>query len=486
MGQKVLAPGIGMTPGIPAITRRIGATLGTCFAAVAEPPRHALTRATAYPLFDRSAQRFRQFRKWPKRRFVGLAALLGIFGPGLIAANAGNDAGAIATWSSVGAQYGFEFLWILVIITLSLSVVQEMCARMGAAAGQGLSDLIRERFGVRGAAFAMLTLLVANALITISEFAGLAAASELFGIPKYLTVPVAAVGIWLLITRGSYAKVEKIFLAMSLAFLTYPIAAVLAHPDWGAVARGFVPIPPGHLTVTFLQLLVGTVGTTITPYMQLYIQSSVAEKGVDMAHYQAERNETYFGSIFAAFVVGSIVVATGATLFAASGGHGVPISDAAHAAQALEPFLGQYAPLLFGIGLVGASLLAAAVLPLATAYAVCESFGFERGVSHSFREAPVFQGLFTGMLAFGALVALIPGLPLISLILVSQIVNGMLLPILLVFILKLVNNREVMGRYVNTKGQNIVAWGTTVVLGVLSTVMIVTTILPVFGVRLPQ
>ncbi|HST88054.1 MAG TPA: Nramp family divalent metal transporter [Ktedonobacterales bacterium] len=484
MEQKVFAPGIGMTPGIPAITRRLGAILATLFATIAEPPRHALTRATAYPLFDRPAQRFRQFRKWRKRRFAGLAALLGLFGPGLIAANAGNDAGAIATWSSVGAQYGFEFLWILVIITISLSVVQEMCARMGAAAGQGLSDLIRERFGVRGAAFAMLTLLVANALITISEFAGIAAASELFGIPKYLTVPVAAAGIWLLITRGSYAKVEKVFLAMSLAFLTYPIAAVLAHPNLGALAHGFVP--SGHLTVTFLQLLVGTIGTTITPYMQLYIQSSVAEKGVDMAHYKAERNETYFGSVFAAIVVGSIVVATGATLFAASGGRGVPIGDAAQAALALQPFLGQYAPILFGIGLIGASLLAAAVLPLSTAYAVCESFGFERGVSHSFREAPVFQGLFTGMLAFGALVALIPGLPLISLIVVSQIVNGMLLPILLVFILKLVNNREVMGRYVNTTLQNWIAWPTTVILAVLSTVMIVTTILPVFGVQLPH
>src|SRR5689334_17120189 len=238
------------------------------FTARAQLARELFARRIMHPSFDRTLDGLRKLgalRKGPRARPLAFLAFLG---PGLIAANAGNDAGAVATWSSVGAQYGYALLWVLVIITISLSVVQEMCARMGAATGKGLSDLIRERFGVRGAAFAMLTLLLANALITISEFAGIAAASELFGIPKYLTVPVAAAGIWLLITRGSYAKVEKVFLAMSLAFLTYPIAAVLAHPDWRAVAHGFVP--SGHLTVTFLQLLVGTVGTTITPYMQLY------------------------------------------------------------------------------------------------------------------------------------------------------------------------------------------------------------------------
>ncbi|HEX8037216.1 MAG TPA: divalent metal cation transporter, partial [Ktedonobacterales bacterium] len=369
-------------------------------------------------------------------------------------------------------------------VTLSLCVVQEMCARMGAAAGKGLSDLIREHFGVRGAAFAMLTLLLANALVTISEFAGIAAAGELLGISKYVTVPLAAVGVWLLITRGSYDKVEKVFLVMSLAFLTYPIAAIMAKPDWSAVALHAV-VPTVHLTATFFLLIVGTVGTTITPYMQLYIQSSVAEKGVDMEHYAAERNETYFGSIFAAVVVASIVIATAATVYAHSGGAGVQITDAKQAALALEPFLGRYAPLLFGIGLLGASLLAAAVLPLATAYAVCESFGFERGVSHSFREAPIFHGLFTGMLAFGALVALIPGLQLISVIIIAQVINGMLLPILLVFIIKLVNKREIMGKYVNKPWQNVVAWGTAGVLSVLSVIMIVTSILSMFGVQLP-
>lgn len=450
--------------------------------------RQAVYPVFDHPIFDRPARGLRQFRRWRKTRLAQLArpfAFLGFLGPGLIAANAGNDAGAIATWSQVGALFGFQLLWVLVVITLSLSVVQEMCARMGAVTGQGLSDLIRERFGVRGAAFAMLTLFIANALVTISEFAGIAAASELLGISKYITVPIAAIGIWLLITRGSYGRVERIFLVMSLAFLTYPIAAVLAHPNWGSVFHNTV-VPSFHPSAIYLQLLVGTVGTTITPYMQLFIQSSVAEKGVDMEHYGAERTETYLGSIFAALIVASIVIAVGATVFAASHGQGVQIIDAKQAASALAPFLGKYAPILFAIGLLGASLLAAAVLPLSTAYSITESFGFERGVSHSFAEAPIFNGLFTGMLAFGALVALIPNLPLIQLIVISQIINGMLLPILLVFILKLVNDRHIMGKHVNSRTENVVAWSTTILLSILSVVMIASILLPMIGIPFLQ
>jgi NRAMP (natural resistance-associated macrophage protein)-like metal ion transporter len=443
----------------------------------------SFARHTIVPAFERPAQRLRQLPRWRKSPWARLLrpfAFLGLLGPGLIAANAGNDAGAVATWASVGAQYGYQMLWVLVIITISLSVVQEMCARMGAMTGKGLSDLIRERFGVRGAAFAMLTLLVANVLVTISEFAGIAAASELFGISKYVTVPIAAAGIWLLITRGSYPKIEKIFLAMSLAFLTYPIAAVLAHPNWGDVARHTF-IPTVYSNGTFLLLLVGTIGTTITPYMQFYIASSVAEKGVSVEGYRAERLETYGGSVFAAVIVASIVIATGATLYVTS--HGAhQINDAKDMAVALEPFLGKYAPVLFGVGLLGASLLAAAVLPLSTAYAVTESFGFERGVSFSFREAPIFQGLFTGMLALGALVALIPGLPLIRLIIISQVVNGVLLPILLVFILKIVNDRHIMGKHVNGTVNNLIAVGTTVVLSALSLLMLLAILLPIFGI----
>ncbi|HEX6122853.1 MAG TPA: Nramp family divalent metal transporter, partial [Ktedonobacterales bacterium] len=356
--------------------------------------RWLAARRAAHPQLDRSLAKLRPLRPLrllpphPLRRMrksplLRPLAFLGFLGPGLIAANAGNDAGAIATWSSVGGLYGYQMLWVLVVITVALSVIQEMCARMGVATGQGLSDLIRERFGVRGAAFAMCTLLVANSLITISEFAGIAAAAELVGISKYVAVPIAAVAIWLLITRGSYGRVQTIFLVMSLAFFTYPIAAVLAHPDWGQVLHHTV-VPSMHVTSLYLQLLVGTVGTTITPYMQFFIQASVAEKGMDMEHYAGERAETYFGSIFAAVIVASIVIATGATVYAASHGQGVVINTAEQAAQALTPFLGTYAPVLFAVGLLGASLLAAAVLPLSTAYSVTESFGFEHGVSYSF------------------------------------------------------------------------------------------------------
>jgi NRAMP (natural resistance-associated macrophage protein)-like metal ion transporter len=447
---------------------------------------YAMARRIPYPTFSRPARRLREFRGWRKSRFAGFArplAFLGFLGPGLIAANAGNDAGGIATYSTVGAQYGYSLLWMMVIVTISMGVVQEMCARMGAATGKGLSDLIRERFGIRGAAFAMLTLLVANSLITVSEFAGIAAASELFGIPKYFTVPVAAIGIWLLVTRGSYGRVEKIFLIMTLVFFAYPIAAIMAHPNWGQVAfHTAVPTFPKQHLGTYLLLFVGTVGTTITPYMQLYIQSSVAEKGMDMADYPAERADAYFGAIFGDLISAFIIIATGATIFIASHGAGVPISNAKQAAEALAPFLGRNAVVIFAIGLLGASLLAAAVLPLATSYSICESFGFERGVSLSFREAPIFQGLFTGMLALGALIALIPGLPLIQLLIVVQVVNGVLLPILLVFILRLVNDRSIMGKYVNGRVNNVIAWGTTVTLTGLCVVMIASILLPLVGV----
>ncbi|HET8909580.1 MAG TPA: Nramp family divalent metal transporter [Ktedonobacterales bacterium] len=447
--------------------------------------RMLVARRAAETTFDRPLTYLRRLRRWRKSRFPRPLIFLTFLGPGLIAANAGNDAGAVATWSSVGARYGYGLLWALVLVTVALAVVQEMCARMGAATGEGLSDLIRERFGVRGAAFAMTTLFVANILITISEFAGIAAACELVGISKYITVPLAAIGIWLIVTRGSYDRVEKVFLFMAFAFFTYPIAAIMAHPNWGDVLHHTV-IPTVHLNATYFQLLVGAVGTTITPYMQLYIQSSVAEKGVQMEDYPAERLETYGGSIFAAVVVAAIVIATGATVYVASHGAGVQINDATQAAQALVPFLGQYAPILFMVGLLGASLLAAAVVPLATAYSVCESFGFERGVSHSFREAPIFQGLFTGMIVLGAIVALIPGLPLIALIVVAQIINGMLLPILLVFILRLVNDRRIMGKYVNSTLQNIIAWGITVVLSLLSFILILSILLPIVGIPFLQ
>lgn len=463
MEQRILAPGTGL----------------------ARPVHFA--RQAARSVVDRGFIPVRALARLRKGRLGRPLVFLTFLGPGLIAANAGNDAGGIVTYAAAGAQYGYGLLWALVIITVCMAVVKEMCARMGVVTGQGLSDLIRERFGVRGAAFAQLTLLFANTVLTVSEFAGVAAASELFGIPKYLTVPIAALAVWFLVTRGSYGRVEKVFLFMTFAFFAYPIAAFLAHPNWGQVLHNtLIPTIPKTSIGPWILLLVATIGTTITPYMQLYIQSAVAEKAIDVEDYPAERAETYFAAIFGDVISAFIIIATGATVFVASGGAGVAISTAQQAAEALAPFVGQFAPLIFAIGLVGASLLAAAVLPLATSYSICESFGFERGVSMSFREAPVFNGIFTGMIAFGAIFALIPGLPLIQLLIVVQVVNGMLLPILLYFILRLVNDKSIMGKYVNGPVNNLIAGATAVVLTGLSLIVILGAVLGALGIPFLQ
>lgn len=429
------------------------------------------------------AKRVRGLGKSPIfRPFIRPLAALSFLGPGLIAANAGNDAGGITTYAAVGAQYGYSLLWMLIPITISMAVVQEMCARMGAATNKGLSDLIRERFGVRGAAFAVLTLFIANALLTISEFAGIAAASDLLHIPRWVTIPLVVVGLWMLVTRGSYSRAEKVFLVMTLAFFAYPVAAILARPDWGQVALQVVH-PTAHITSAYILLFVGTVGTTITPYMQLFIQSSVAEKRIAMEDYGDERKDSYTGAIFGDMISAFIIIATGATVFVASHGAGVQLQTAQQAALALAPVAGKYAVVIFSVGLIGASVLAAAVVPLTTAYNVCESFGFEHGVSMSFRQAPIFHSIFIGLLIAGALVSLlIPGNMLVSLIIIAQVINGVLLPILLIFIVRLVNDRNIMGKYVNGRVNNVIAYATVGLLSALSIIMIISVVLPLFGV----
>jgi NRAMP (natural resistance-associated macrophage protein)-like metal ion transporter len=319
-----------------------------------------------------------------------LLLYIAILGPGMITANAGNDAGGIATFASVGADFGYSLLWLLIPITFSLGIVQEMCARMGAVTGKGLADLVREHFGVRWTAFVMLALLVANAGVTVSEFVGIAAATELFGISRYVSVPLAAVIVWTLIVKGSYKKVERAFLLMSLVFLGYIVSAFLARPDWSAVAVGLVR-PEFRFEHAFLFTIVAVVGTTISPYMQVYVQSSVVEKGVTAADYSKTKTDVWVGTIFAILIVFFIIVSTASTLHKA----GLQVSTAADAAHALRPLAGMYAETLFGIGLIGASMLAAGVLPLATAYSISEALGFEKGVSRSFREAPIFLGVFT-------------------------------------------------------------------------------------------
>lgn len=404
-----------------------------------------------------------------------LLAYIAILGPGMITANAGNDAGGIATFASVGADFGYSLLWILIPIAISLGIVQEMCARMGAVTGKGLADLIRERFGVRWTALIMLALLVANAGVTVSEFVGVAAATELFGVSRYISVPLAAFAVWWLIVKGSYKRVERAFLLMSLVFLGYVVSAFLARPDWSAVAVGLVR-PEFKLEHAFLFTFVAVIGTTISPYMQVYVQSSVVEKGVTPDDYAKTKTDVWVGTIFAILIVFFIIVSTAATLHKA----GIQISSAADAAHALRPLAGRYAETLFGLGLFGASMLAAGVLPLATAYSISEALGFEKGVSRSFREAPIFLGTFTFLVAVGAAIAVVPNLPLIRVLLVTQVINGLLLPVILFAVLRLVNDRELMGKYVNGPLYNAAAWLTAILVTALSLLYIINTLFTIY------
>jgi len=429
-------------------------------------------RGAGRRLLRRGAQGVSQVRRTVARR-PRLLLYLAVLGPGVIAASAGNDAGGIATFASVGADHGYSLLWILIPLTLSLGMVQEMCARMGAVTGKGLSDLIRERFGVRWTAFIMVALLIANGGVTVSEFVGIAAAMELLGVARFISVPIAAIAIWWLIVKGSYQRVERVFLAMSLVFLAYVVSAFMAHPPWGTVVKEIVR-PHFELTSAYLFTLVAVIGTTISPYMQVFVQSSVVEKGVRVENYRFTRADVWVGTIFAILIVFFIVVSTAATLNA----RGEHIETAAQAARALRPVAGPYAEMLFAIGLLGASMLAAGVLPLATAYSISEALGFEKGVSSSFREAPIFLGIFTFLVALGALIAVLPGLPLIRVLIVTQVINGLLLPVVLIAILRLVNNRDVMGVHVNGPLYNIFTWLTTIVVSALSLLLIIATIFP--------
>jgi NRAMP (natural resistance-associated macrophage protein)-like metal ion transporter len=386
----------------------------------------------------------------------GVLAFLAVMGPGLIAGLAGNDAGGIATYSVLGAETGLSLLWIFPITTILLVVVLEMAARMGAVSGQGLGDLIRDDFGIRWTLFAMVVLLIANGANIIAEFAGAAAALEIFGIPRFATVPIVAAGIWALVVFASYRVVERVFLSVAVVFLAYVVSAFMAGPDWGAVGRALVT-PTINLAPNALLLMVATVGTTVTPYMFFYLQASVADKGLGPEELQYERTDAVLGGIWTNAIALFIVVVTAVTIFP----RGIAIQSADQAALALAPVAGNFAKALFAFGLFGASVLAATVMPLTTSYAVCEAFGWESGVSRKFSEAPAFMGLYTALIVIGAVVVLIPGLPLIGAILVSQNLNGILLPIVLVFMLRIVNNPRIMGKHTNPPWLNVVAWGLT-------------------------
>ncbi len=389
----------------------------------------------------------------------GVLAVLAILGPGLVAATAGDDAGGVATYAQVGAKFGYELLWVLLLITVSLAVVQEMCARLGAATGRGLLDLIRERFGIGWALFAVGVIVLANGGVTVTEFVGIGAALEMFGVSKYIAVPIAAAALWYLVIAGSYGRVEKLFLILTLVFFAYPAAAILAHPDWGAVAHGSF-IPTLHADPDYLMLLVGLIGTTITPYMQLFQQSAVVEKAVGRDDYGPERIDAFAGAIFGNVIAGFIIIATAATLHATGA---TDIQTAQDAAQALQPVAGDAALALFAVGLLGASLVAGGVLPLATAYSVSEAFGFRKGVNLDFRRAPMFVGLFTALVVVGSIVALIPGIPIVQLLVGVQVLNGVLLPIILIFILLLANDRRLTGGLGNGPISQVLGWGTFVI-----------------------
>jgi NRAMP (natural resistance-associated macrophage protein)-like metal ion transporter len=403
-----------------------------------------------------------------------------ILGPGLIATSAGNDAGGIATYSAAGARYGYQMLWVMVLLTLFFAVVQEMCTRLGAATGRGLLDLIRERFGIAWTVFAIAVIVIANGGVTISEFVGIGAASELLGVSRYISVPIAAVGLWYLVIFGSYARLEKIFLLMTLVFFAYPIAAIMSGPDWGDVAKGAF-VPTIRFESEFIFLLVGLLGTTITPYIQIFQQSSTVERGAARKHYGPERVDAYVGSIFSNLMSISMIIATAANLYVAGNRE---IGSAAEAATALEPVAGSSASLLFAVGLLGASLLAGGVLPLATSYAISEAFGIPKGVNLDYRRGKAFFGLFTAFIIIGAVAALIPGLPLFAMLVAIQVLNGALLPFILVFILLLINDVRLTGELKNGPVYNFLGWATFAIITIAVTIMLAGQAMDLFGIKL--
>jgi Mn2+/Fe2+ NRAMP family transporter len=407
----------------------------------------------------------------PPRR---LLAFLAVLGPGVIAANAGNDAGGIATYASAGSQFVYRTLFLMVLVTIALVILQEMAARLGAYTGEGLVSLIREQFSLRVGTFAVVTLLIANLALVIAEFAGIGAALEIFSVSRYVSVPIAAVGIWAVVIFGSYRWAERIFLLLSVSFLAYPIALVLGHPDWGQVATNSL-WPHFVADHDFVILAVALVGTTITPYMQLYQASAVADRGIGPDDYPRERLDTIGGSIFANLISVCIIIATAATI----GGTGA-LNSADQAARALEPVAGSGAKTLFVAGLLGASALAAAVVPLSTAYALAEAVGVERSVSRRFSEAPLFLGLFTAQIVLGAAIALTPG-NLIDLLINTQILNGIITPIILVFILILANRRSLLGDAANSPRFRLAATIAITAVAALAAFVTLDTVLGWFG-----
>lgn len=405
-------------------------------------------------------------------RWKKFLLLLSVIGPGLITANIDNDAGGIATYSIAGASYGYSLLWSLIPITIALIVVQEMSARMGVVTGKGLADLIRENYGVKITFWFMVFLFVTDLGNTAAEFAGLAESVKILGINKYVAVPLGALFIWLLVIKGSYRTFEKIFLVVCCVYLVYIPSAIMARPNWPDVLISTIK-PTFHFESGYIATFIGIIGTTIAPWMQFYLQSAIVEKGIKKEHYWASRVDVIFGCFMTDIIALFIIVACGATLFKA----GIKVDSAEAAATALAPLAGKYASLLFSLGLANASLFSASILPIATAYYICEGMGWEAGVNKTFQEAPQFMWLYTCLIAVGSIIVLIPNAPLLAIMWISQVINGIMLPFVLIFILLLINKEELMGQYTNGKTFNRIAWTTTVVMVVLTGMFVVSLVI---------
>jgi Mn2+/Fe2+ NRAMP family transporter len=411
-------------------------------------------------------QRLKPFR-------IRLALLLAVVGPGIITANVDNDAGGITTYSVSGAKYGYALLWMMPLVLIALIIVQEMSARLGVVTGKGLADLIRERMGVRVTTVILALLLFVNLANTVSEFAGVAASMEIFGVSKYISVPIAAIAVWFLIVKGNYKVVERVFLVASAIYLAYVASGVIASPNWSEVGKAFAT-PTFHLDVGYVTIFVTIIGTTIAPWMQFYQQSSIVDKGIQVKDYAYERVDVIVGSLFAVIVATFITIACASTIYKS----GLHIETAKDAALALGPLAGKYASTLFALGLLNASLFSAAILPLSTSYTVCEAFGWENSVSRDLKAAPIFFGIFTALIILGAGIILLPVQSLIQAMLISQTFNGVLLPVILIAMLFLINDKRLMGKFKNGRLFNIIAWIISIVLIILAGILIVVTFLP--------
>jgi Mn2+/Fe2+ NRAMP family transporter len=430
------------------------------------------TWITLTDTLSRLAGRAKNFSRRTRKMRRRLAVFLAVVGPGLITSNVDNDAGGIAVYTTSGAKFGYTLLWSLIPMTIALYVSEEMCARMGVVTGKGLSDLIREEFGFRSTFFVMVTGFLVDLANTVAEFAGVAASMQIFGISKYVSVPLAAIAVWVLVVRGSYRQVEKIFLVACAFYLSYAVSAFLAKPDWIFAAKEIV-VPSVQWNAPYLLMLIGLIGTTIAPWQFFYLQASFVEKRVGPREYKHARMDVLVGSISCMVIVFFIIVCCAATLHV----HGLTnITDAGQAAQALIPVAGRWAGGLFAFGLLNASLFAASILPLSTAHVICEGLGFEAGLDRKLKEAPTFYSLYTLLIVVGAGIILIPHAPLLKILVLSQVANGVWLPIVLIFILLLINRRDLMGEHINSWAFNVIAWGSSIIMIILTLVLVYTAI----------